>query len=393
MVTAGYADPWLKSCPNRGASPGCISRLPASVARFAGNSGRVPQLPTNYNAPVNLSGSQAVGAYVSPLVIANNTIYGVSADNHLYAIDKQGGNQRWRYDLGSPVRQAPYVVDSNIYLITVNGKVVALADQGSSAGLVWEKQINGAATSTTNLIGNGIKAVGNKLFVGMEESGGIVYLHVFDRFNQGNEISNIDCGLVLKTPVIAGNLIIPGSIFYAKDLDSISQSSIWSRDDLSQPLAPPVFVSPGSKALAEIYIANVDSENNNEIPRISVINANTGDILAKIAGAENTKLLTVSDSYIVALGSGFVRRFNRSDGGRLGYWHRHLRALTGIYQWQSSFGGQRQRGDFIDRFGQWWGHDDRPAPPPSMQAAPALSDSDLDVPGSDSYIWVLRGIQ
>lgn len=374
--------PGLNPAPTSVPTPIAQQDYP-QLMRDLRNSGRVQQLPTTYNAPVSLVGSQAGGAYISPLVIANNVVYAVSADNNLYAIDKQAGNQLWRYNLGASVRVAPLVVDSTIYLATGGGKIVALLDQGNSAGLIWEKQLVGTPLT-------GIKVVDNKLFVGLKEDGDIVKIYELDRLNQGNQINVLNYSIPLQPPIIAGNLLfVAGSVLNASDIDRIGKT-IWQINDYSEPLAPPVFVSPGTRALAELYVVNKEAN----ASKIYVINANTSERLGNaIEGADNAKLLTVTDSYIVTIGSGSVRRFNRSDGGQLADIN-----IDGSEPMLASSSGNRllvvnTSGaiTLIDLVSGGVTPIGQQAIP--MQAAPAISGLDLYIPGSDSYIYVLRGIQ
>ncbi|MFN8441217.1 MAG: PQQ-binding-like beta-propeller repeat protein [Caldilineaceae bacterium] len=380
-------NPGLNPVPTAVSTPIPSSDYP-QLLRDLSNSARISQLPSSYNPPTNLAGSQAGGAYISPLVIVNSAVYGVSADNNLYAIDKQVGNQRWRYNLGMAVRESPFVVDSTIYLAETDGtnsKIAALNDSGGSAGPLWEKPLPGKPLTA-------IKVVGNKLFVGMQE-GNDAKLYELDRANLGNQIKVRATDTTLKTPVVAGNLLfVAGSSLYACEIDQTDASSwqdVW-RQDLRGLQTAPVFVSPGIRALAELYVVNKEDSGT----RIYVINANTGEILGNpIPGAENAKLLTVTDSYVVTVGGGTVRRFNRSDGGRLADIgidgsEPMLTSSSGNRLLVVSSSGMITLIDLVSGGVTPVGQQ-----VVSMQAAPAISGLDLYIPGSDSYIYVLRGIQ
>ncbi|PSP47973.1 hypothetical protein BRC69_00335 [Halobacteriales archaeon QH_6_66_25] len=80
----------------------------------------------------------------SPTVV-NGTVFVGSGDQHLYALDRDSGDQQWRYDAGVKVNTGPTVVDGTAFVGTQTGglfeegpggKIIAIEtdEEGSSGG-------------------------------------------------------------------------------------------------------------------------------------------------------------------------------------------------------------------------------------------------------------------
>lgn len=341
------------------------------------NSGMVTQLPGSYLSFDRLGGSEAGGTYYAPLMVVGDKIYAANGDRKLYAIGKTDGTQRWVIDIGDEVRQSPTVVGANIYLATQNGTIVSIIDQGNSAAQQWTRPIPNSSPITA------IKTVGNKLFVGMNEAG-INKLYVIDR-NNGSLIKNRAINGTMLAPAIAGNTIyVAGQQLLALDVDNID-ITLWQLNPNSGVTTPPVFVYPGQKAIAELVFADGGGQ-------IHVLNAHTGEDKMQLNGVAGAKFINVTTDYIVATGEGFVRIFARNDGHQI----YNLSIGGGVITALAS--GSRLlvvQGDgqilLINlATGQQVPFAQRPV---SLLAAPAVSSLDLFIPGSDRFIYVVRGGQ
>jgi outer membrane protein assembly factor BamB len=258
----------------------------------------LPGLPVQPGWSVNYQASQA---FTSPAVVAGQSVLAGSADGHLYSVDRLGGNQRWRLSVGAPIDFAPAVLDNVVYVATRNGGIFALENQGNSANILWEEELQ-IPPSTGFNIG------GDVLFIGGMTDGAHRLIAV-DR-EDGDILREFPTtGNYLHYPAIGDQLIYVGDEkLWA--LDVHNGEEIWSRGTGNNVSAPPLYTRPGVVALAELYMAD-------EGERLYALDANTGRELWNREADGLVTGLAADDSRLFASGNSFVMAVDRDDGERL----------------------------------------------------------------------------
>lgn len=106
-------------------------------------------------------------AYEAGLVIAT------SAFGSVVALDAETGEQRWRADLGLPIRAAPTVADGRVYVITFNNQLFTLDFEDGST--LWTHT---GISESAGLLGSAAPAVSGDLVIAPYSSGELVALRV-----------------------------------------------------------------------------------------------------------------------------------------------------------------------------------------------------------------------
>ncbi|MFB6112757.1 MAG: PQQ-binding-like beta-propeller repeat protein [Halodesulfurarchaeum sp.] len=70
--------------------------------------------------------------------VAESTLFQVTADGYLRALDTGDGSERWRYDLGEQLRESPAIADGSIFVVTEN-RTIALAADGTER---WSRKLD-----------------------------------------------------------------------------------------------------------------------------------------------------------------------------------------------------------------------------------------------------------
>lgn len=78
--------------------------------------------------------------------IANDTVYIGSGDGSLYALTTSG-SLKWKYDSGAPILQSAACGANKVYFGNEAVYAIALSDNGSSAGQLWKKRLQGQSFS------------------------------------------------------------------------------------------------------------------------------------------------------------------------------------------------------------------------------------------------------
>jgi outer membrane protein assembly factor BamB len=76
--------------------------------------------------------------FFSPVAATEKRLYIGGCDGSLYALDMGSGAVVWKVDCGDWVRSQPFINGSTVCIATLEGKVFAYQDEGSSARLLWE---------------------------------------------------------------------------------------------------------------------------------------------------------------------------------------------------------------------------------------------------------------
>ncbi len=259
---------------------------------------RIPRLPLDNAWPsLGLAG----GAFTSPVVVAGESVLVASADGHLYSFGRTAGNQRWRYLVGPPMRFAPVVQDTTIYLVDDDGRIMALQDLGGQASVVWQNTLPQPPSS-------GFTVVGSKLYVSTM-SGGTHQVLAVNRGNGGIESAKFDTtGNYLHAPAVGNQLLYVGdSSLWALDLENFEQ--VWTRPEIQNVVTAPVYSANGVVAFAEVYVAD-------SVGHIYSLDANTGVQLWRYDGTEPITALALNDTTVFASGNGYVRAIARNKEHR-----------------------------------------------------------------------------
>jgi outer membrane protein assembly factor BamB len=288
-----------------------------------GNSGRVaqlPQLPLQVGWPQGGSAGLAGGAYTSGVIVVNNNVVAASADGHLYSFDRESGAQRWRYQVGEPMTATPLADSGLIYALTVSGRLVPLTEQGA--------EFSDTDWPSPNVQPHGSPIANNGRILFTARAGNVDRLYGVDR-TFGAVVQNIVItGTNATGPSVGGQMI-----FLAGDrvraYDFFNSELVWQSAPLATVLAPPLYVSPGVEAAAELYLADANGI-------LTALDANTGAQIwqTQIGGAADG--LAANGTTLIATGNGFVRAFARA------------RRSEGQFLWQAGIGGRILGGALID---------------------------------------------
>jgi len=255
---------------------------------------RIPRLPLDNAWPsLGLAG----GAFTSPVVVAGESVLAASADGHLYSFGRTAGNQRWRFLVGRPMRFAPVVQDTLIYLVDDDGRIMALQDLGDQATIIWQNTLPKPPSS-------GFTMAGGKLYVSTM-SGTEHQVLAVNRSNGGIEGAKFNTtGNYLHLPAVGNQLLyVSDGSLWALDLENFEL--VWTRPEIQNVTTVPVYSADGVVAFAEVYVAD-------SVGRIYSLDANTGVQLWRYDGTEPITALALNENTIFASGNGYVRAITRN---------------------------------------------------------------------------------
>ncbi len=289
--------------PDANLTPIPASSLPAPsdfpMARHnAANTGRVaalPRLPLQLGWPAGGQAGLAGGAFTSGAIVVGGSVIAASADGHIYSFDRDSGSQRWRFFLGEGVRATPLADGGLIFVVTESGRLVALEDQGLQAVQRWSEalgvQPRGMVAAAARILLTARAADGERLLI-LERNSGSLLRSV----NLGAAASQI--------PAVGGQTVYVASDI-VRAIDIFAGDTVWQSGEATSFTTPPLFASPGVKALAELYVADAAG-------RLIAFDANTGAVLwiAPIGAAATG--IAANSSAVFASGPGFVRAFARA---------------------------------------------------------------------------------
>ena len=162
-----------------------------------------------------------------------STLYAVNGMAELLALDAVKGAVRWRHGINVPARSAPTVAEGRIFLITIDGKLLALsADDGHQ---LWSYQATQVATT---VLGSPAPAFAQGIVVAGFGSGEIAAL----RAESGNVIWTDGLGLaqgrstLVDFLAIRGAPVISNGVVFATGLGGLTISAdlltgrrVWER--------------------------------------------------------------------------------------------------------------------------------------------------------------------
>jgi outer membrane protein assembly factor BamB len=336
-----------------------------------------PTLQTDWPNPF-----QATGPMSSAVLVMDGYVMAGSDDGHIYALDRTFGNQQRSFSTNQRISAGPVAQDRLLYFVTQNGTSYAL---NHDLQQIWQSTVNG--TPFTPLY-----QAGNRLFVGVQESSDNVRrLMRLDRVNGGTlfpERYQFTDGQPLAALAVGNQLLYLGDPgLRAVDLNKLTL--VWQQDGVGRLTAPPVYVTNGTQALAELYVA--DEQN-----RLHLVDANTGRILWSADVGGRITGLAVGPDAIYGSGPGFLLAWPRRNGNQL---------------WRANVQGEARGGPIVGPnqilvvtdIGNLLMFDlnginiGSAALPGGVQvpvgAAPAVSGLYIFVPGSDGKVHAFRGQQ
>lgn len=276
--------------------------------RERGNSGRLPKLPVWPLTPAWTNPNRANGVITAPIVAANNKVFMSSTDNRLYALDAATGNQQWHMDVGAQIQFSPVVQDNYIYFVDTQKRISAVQfdvqNQANQYQLLWQKSLPGDALTSLYL-------ADKWLFVIYRDGSGLDHLYAVDRTTNDPNATRTYNAASKMAPVMAiGNQLIYVSDPDLRALDINDFSVIWTRDDIENLQAPPVFMLNGPNALAELYVV----DNSASGIRLHALNANTGRAIWTTGINRDVSGLAVGDSAVYVTGEGYLLAIARQAG-------------------------------------------------------------------------------
>jgi outer membrane protein assembly factor BamB len=122
-----------------------------------------------YTGPENKDDSVIPGG----LAYSNNRIFVTNGHNELIALDHKTGDVAWRKKIPSASQAAPTILDSRVYVMTVDNRLLALAEADGT--LLWDYT---GLSEGTGLIGSASPAANSEIVVPVFSSGEVSALRV-----------------------------------------------------------------------------------------------------------------------------------------------------------------------------------------------------------------------
>lgn len=273
--------------------------------RDRANTGRVPNEFTGHlNQPWR---AEITGEITTPVLVHGAYVLVAGSDQHIYGMNRTGGNQEWKYNIGAVINRPPVIQDNVYYFVDNLGRATAIA-LGSQAPL-WQTRLSVPNVSDTATADTGFVVAGNVLFVGVQHNERH-YIIQMDRV-AGGVLRSFDIGNVASQPLVVGHqlLYVAGNGFWALDIGNFEL--VWSRPDLTLIRTPPLYAANGVSAVAELYVASTNGV-------IRALDANTGvDVRSYDSEGDATTGLALGDSAIYATGNSFIKALDRNSNTRL----------------------------------------------------------------------------
>ena len=297
---------WLAVEPTQAAPTPIVTPtlIPASdyplARRDPANHARVDQLP---QPPMNTFWQKGVApdSLVSQPIVEGNNVFTASQDRHLYSLDRQGGNQRWRAAINESSKHPVAVANGQVFLI-------------DDAGMVYQWRISEEASLIQRQLSPpcaGLNLVDKYVIAAVDGIGDSSdQIILMDResgdLSLNGAIADIE-GNQLQYPAVGGQLVFAGNTnVHALDVFG-NLAPVWTYDAPARITAPPVYAMPGIQALAELYIAD-DAGN------VEALDANTGRRLwTRSNGGRVVTGMALDETRLYISGAGFAGAIQRDD--------------------------------------------------------------------------------
>ncbi len=207
-----------------------------------------------------------IGSINNPLLVSGGLVIAAGgADSHLYALDRPFGNQQRSFDIAQPMAFGPVALDRIIYFTDVTGGIYAINIEPNTPGIVWTNNLGGAPKAPLYL-------AERRLFTAALVGDQYRVLAI-DRLNNGTVLAEQYSATAELYPAFAvGNQLLYVADSSLRALDTNRLGIVWQQSAVDNITAPPVYVTHGPFALAELYV--VDNRN-----QLHVLDANTGRLL------------------------------------------------------------------------------------------------------------------
>jgi outer membrane protein assembly factor BamB len=248
-------------------------------------------------------------------------VLAASADGHLYAFNREGGNQEWRR-LGK-VDQPLLEHDGVLYYVDTgldSGIAQALAFRLSDEVELWSVNLSAASMAPNAQPETGFIAAEHRLFIGVS-SNGTYYVVRMERVGGGAVVAFAAGGSPIRGLAIGHQLLyVAGGGLWALDLDTLEV--IWSKpNDFGIPATLPVYAAQGVSSVAELYIGVTDG-------RTYALDANTGAILHIYpSNEEEVRGVAFGDTALYIVSRTRIRGFERRSTGL--YWDTAISEMRG----------------------------------------------------------------
>jgi outer membrane protein assembly factor BamB len=167
------------------------------------------------------------------LAYDGGTLYAVNGLGDLVAFEAATGSEKWRKDIGVPLRSAPTVVEGRMFVVTIQDRLLALAtDDGRQ---LWTHQ---STSPQTAILGQPAPAYSNGLVVAGFGSGELACMHAdsgnvtwTDSLGSGAGLATLaDFSSIRGRPVISnGRVFAVGVGGLMLGLDLPSGRRLWER--------------------------------------------------------------------------------------------------------------------------------------------------------------------
>ena len=279
---------------------------------------RIPLPP--YDVHWTGGGYDSGQPFSSPVVVAGGSVIAANEDGHVYAIDRQGGNQKWRQAIENRISRSPAIQDSVVFAIDELGVVYAVRESGTQ----WQRPTEMTPSAGVTIAGEWVFVVGR---------GGETSRLRWIRVDNGDLQQTFDAsGREFFLPAIGDQLIyVVGDKIWA--LESIiveieneenQAQQIWeyAQFDGAFPSTAPIYASPGVRSLAELYVGATNG-------KVYLLDANTGAFLEWYEGDQVPRFLAIDAFRLYVATDNQLRAYNRDTRELL--WTANLtsRVVTG----------------------------------------------------------------
>jgi outer membrane protein assembly factor BamB len=264
-------------------------------------SSETPQQLANWNTA---SGNDVLDP--DSIVVGDKHVYGVS--DQLYALDKQTGEEVWRFDTGGRTKSTPAIADGTIYVpVPANSNVFAVDTETGQRQ--WNRVVDGLAGETSVTVTDGTVILLGQTTYGCypcRQKATVVTLDAKDgELEWHTTVNDMDHDIPQRAPAVANGKIyitVRSGGLYAFDAESGEKS--WLLRIGGETFTPPIIADETIFVTSGPRIHAVDLETYEEQWRF------------KTAGRIATPPAVADESVYVASGDGNLYALDLTTGQR-----------------------------------------------------------------------------